>query len=176
MMSDLLNHKFLVVYSLIVLLTVGTLLAKEFVLSAKNVVCALITLTMILGIANNFAVNLSLQKTDFNTRYFFGEKGMKEISEWLSKNVRSDDVVISAKDVGLNSGIRFYEDAILYYTFTPESLNEFVEQSSIDYIVVRKKYDYSRLVFEDMINASTQDFSLVRGDFYDFEIWKKVTS
>jgi 4-amino-4-deoxy-L-arabinose transferase-like glycosyltransferase len=175
-MSDLLNQKFLVVYSLIVLLTAGTTLAKKFVFSAKNAVCALITLTMILGIANNFAVNLSLKKAEFNTRYFFGEKGLKETSEWLSRNVRSDDVVISAKDVGLNGGVRFYEDAILYYTFTPESLKEFVEQNSIDYIVVRKKYDYSRLVFEDMINAITQDFSLVSGDFYDFEIWRKVIS
>jgi hypothetical protein len=90
----------------------------------------------------------------------------------LKFNTDEGDILLAAKDVGLESQRQFFEDAILYYSLDTIQLKEFLKNSNVKFIVVRKKYDYSRLVFGEKIDSITQPYFQINEDFGDFEIWK----
>jgi len=175
-MVDLSNIQFLSICSIIMLILYFIFMPNRIDFRKAHLSNFIFFFIICLAICNNYRANELIKNSDYSVRYFFGERGLQETVDWISKNVKAQDSIVAAKDVGLGSGADFYEDAILYYSYSPLILKKFLLDNEVDYIVVRNKYDYSRLVFGPTINMITTGFKKIEGQFYDFEIWKRISS
>jgi 4-amino-4-deoxy-L-arabinose transferase-like glycosyltransferase len=115
-------------------------------------------------------VNLT---SPFSTRYYYGERGMSEFLSQSGKIIPRGASIISPKDVGLQLGRPYYEDATLL-PLSPSRLRAQLTKLDAPYLVTRSLWDYSESVYP-------AQFEVLR-DFYvpvispsttsDFTLWK----
>jgi len=117
--------------------------------------------------------NTALAQQDFSTRYYFGEKGEGASIAKLAEIATPGTKIMAPKDVGLQSGLPFYEDAILLNQFPAQDITKYLIDEKIKVIVVRKLYDYSALVYPDHFMEINKQFKVIDGGIIgDFEIWR----
>ena len=158
---------------LILLMTTTTFLVRNTFRQSKKFFTYL--LLMISIISMNAGVSTAIANSSFSTRYYFGESGEKEVLTWLAENSNYRSVLFAAKDIGLESGIRFYEDAQILASVDEASIPAFLDSSGINLIVIRELYDYSPQIYSTQLAAAVQGFNRVVGsDFGDFQVWEKI--
>jgi hypothetical protein len=124
---------------------------------------------------SSFISNTALSQQDFSTRYYFGEKGEGASIARLNEISTPGTRIMAAKDVGLQSGLPFYEDAILLNQFPAKEIVKYLMDEKIEFIIVRKLYDYSALVYPDHFMEINKQFKVIDGGIIgDFEIWRHV--
>jgi hypothetical protein len=144
-------------------------------LKEMNIWASLCFSMLVIWTAQNVSVNIWLSQQRASIRYYFGESGQAEVLKWLSRNTTDQDILFSAKDIGLQSGRKFYEDAYLLGSLTPSSLSKFLLNSHVDIIVIRNKWDYSPLIYSQYFSALTNSYALAPdGAIGDFQIWRKI--
>lgn len=115
-------------------------------------------------------VNLT---SPFSTRYYYGERGMSEFLSRAGKIIPRGASIISPKDVGLQLGRPYYEDASLL-PLSPARLRAQLTKLDAPYLVTRSLWDYSESVYPAQFE--------VLGEYYvpvispsatsDFTLWK----
>jgi hypothetical protein len=132
---------------------------------------ALVTITVL----NSVSINSLMGKQHFSTRYYFGERGQSQVLSWLTNHSNSTDKLFSAKDIGLQSGLKFYEDAYLLGSYTPEDLLSYLLRSEVSIIIVRQMWDYSPSVYQEYFSVINSRYKLVpEGSIGDFQIWRRL--
>ncbi len=158
---------------LIVLILATTFLVRSTVRQKKKIFTYVLLMTSIVSI--NAGVSNAISNSNFSTRYYFGESGEKEVLTWLAENSNYRSVLFAAKDIGLESGIRFYEDAQILTSVDEAKIPAFIDSSGINLIVIRELYDYSPQIYSAQLAAAVQGFKrVVNSDFGDFQIWEKI--
>jgi hypothetical protein len=162
---------FKIFVSIIILIVIfATILKKTF---RKNPSFMLL-LSIFLGtFTYNVAINNSLATYQNSTRYYFGETGFDSTCDWILNNIPSDQVIFAPKDIGLQSGHKYLEDALLLPALSPEDLLINLKNQQVRYVVLRNKFDYSPLVFGLSFDELRTEFSKVVFKNGDFEIWEK---
>ena len=126
-------------------------------------------------ISINSGVNTALAKSDFSTRYYFGESGQKRVVAWLAENSNKDSVLFAAKDIGLESGLPFYEDAQILASVAASEFSVFLESKKVNLIVIRNLFDYSPQIYANQLEAAVQGFRRVlNSNFGDFQVWERI--
>ncbi len=167
-----LNPNFKVIFIIAILIALATLLIQR--MTREDVFSVLFVMIVVGVTAINSGVNSALSKVDFSTRYYFGEAGQKVVLEWLTKNTNSDTILFSAKDIGLESGLPFYEDAQILASVKTSDIPNYLRQNGINVIVIRNLYDYSPQVYPSQLEAAVRGFSQIpNSKFGDFQIWKR---
>jgi hypothetical protein len=158
---------------LIVLILATTFLVRNTVRQKKKIFTYVLLMTSIVSM--NAGVSTAISNSSFSTRYYFGESGEKEVLTWLAENSDYRSVLFAAKDIGLESGIRFYEDAQILTSVDEANIPEFIDSSGINLIVIRELYDYSPQIYSAQLAAAVQGFKrVVNSDFGDFQVWEKI--
>jgi hypothetical protein len=131
---------------------------------------AAVVLTPAMIQTSSSVVNLT---SPFSTRYYYGERGMSEFLSRAGKIIPRGASIISPKDVGLQLGRPYYEDASLL-PLSPSRLRAQLTELAAPYLVTRSLWDYSESVYP-------AQFEVLR-DFYvpivspsatsDFTLWK----
>jgi 4-amino-4-deoxy-L-arabinose transferase-like glycosyltransferase len=131
---------------------------------------AALVLTPAMIQTSSSVVNLT---SPFSTRYYYGERGMSEFLSRAGKIIPRGASIISPKDVGLQLGRPYYEDASLL-PLSPSRLRAQLTKLDAPYLVTRSLWDYSESVYP-------AQFEVLR-DFYvpvlspsatsDFTLWK----
>ena len=130
--------------------------------------------TVIGVVSINSAINSVISNAHFSTRYYFGETGMKPVLKWIANNSTRKSILFSAKDIGLESGLPFYEDAQVLGSIPTAEIAHFLEMHKINLIVIRNLYDYSLQVYPTQLSAAVQGFSKIAGNnFGDFQVWER---
>jgi len=89
----------------------------------------------------------------------------------LREETNKNSFIISAKDIGIQSDRRFYEDAFLLNN-SPEDLRLILEKNPSTYLITRNKWDYSESVFPDQFEIFPEFFTpITKQPADDFVIW-----
>lgn len=114
-------------------------------------------------------VNLT---SPFSTRYYYRERGLSEFLSRVGGIIPPGAAVIAPKDVGLQLGRPFYEDASLLPLPTSE-LRTKLETIQAPYLVTRSLFDYSEIVFPAQFDVLREYYVPVLADpDSDFTLWK----
>ena len=128
-------------------------------------------------ISINSAVNTDLARVQFSTRYYFGESGMQSVLTWLHNNAKPESRLFAPKDIGLESGMVFFEDAQILASVPTSEISHELEIDKVNLIIIRNLYDYSPQIYPEQLAAAVHNFKQVKGkDFIDFQIWEKNVS
>jgi hypothetical protein len=150
------------------------MLARKDFSKFKTLEILVVSCTLWIALTS-ISINSALVSQDFSTRYYFGERGELKIIEKVRIISTPKDRIMAPKDVGLQAGTPFFEDALLLNQFSPEEITEYLVSNKISLIVVRKLYDYSALVYPDHFSAINQKYKVIQdGRIGDFEIWRIV--
>jgi Dolichyl-phosphate-mannose-protein mannosyltransferase len=126
-----------------------------------------------ISLLHSTAVSSAIENQKFSTRYFFGESGESEVIDWIRLNIKSGDKIMAAKDIGLQSHQVFYEDAVVFASHSALTINRYLKNENIEWIVVRNLYDWSPAVYPEIFSALARDYSPVKGGHIgDFQIWR----
>ncbi len=118
------------------------------------------------------ATTLAFRSFDGSTRYFFGERNIAEVAATVESIVPVDQKIVSAKDIGLLSQRRFFEDANMFIGMTPEQYREFLIQEKPEAIVTRNGFDYSATIYPEHFNVIEQLYTPIPNQpSPDFTIW-----
>ncbi|MCU1580505.1 MAG: hypothetical protein JWP19_2709 [Rhodoglobus sp.] len=108
----------------------------------------------------------------FATRYYYGERGMAEFLARADDVIPAGAAVIAPKDVGLQLGRPFYEDAS-FLGLTPSKLRSELARTEAPYLVTRSLWDYSESVFPAQFDVLREFYEPVLVDSaLDFTLWK----
>ena len=115
-------------------------------------------------------VNLT---SPFSTRYYYGEQGMSEFLARATKMIPRGVSIISPKDVGLQLGRRYYEDASLL-PLSPSRLRAQLIALDAPYLVTRSLWDYSEPVYPAQFEVLREFYAPVISPnaTSDFTLWK----
>ena len=87
-----------------------------------------------------------------STTYYFDERGLSESISLVQELAPPGSVIIAPKDVGIQSGIPYYEDAFIAPLPEQEVL-KYLELNKPSLVVTRKKFDYSEPVYPQYFEA-----------------------
>ena len=123
------------------------------------------------AITIQFSVDIMHSFADYSTRYYFSERGLDDVIQYLRSETEQDSYIIAAKDVGLQSGRRFYEDAA-FLTRTPDEFRILLRDTPATYLVTRKKWDYSNFVYPAQFEVIPEYFvPIPHQPAEDFIVW-----
>ena len=109
----------------------------------------------------------------FSTQYYFSERGLGSVLNYLRNNIASGSILICAKDIGLQSGHKFYEDSFLL-TLNSGDLAVSLESNTADYFISRNKWDYSPAVYPAQFDVFANFYTPIDNQpSIDFVIWKR---
>lgn len=132
-------------------------------------IVAALVFTPVMVQTSSSLVNLT---SPFSTRYYYRERGLSEFLSRAADIIPPGASVIAPKDVGLQLGRPFYEDAGLL-PLTPSKLRTKLEMIQAPYLVTRALYDYSEAVFPEQFDILREFYVPVLQDpDIDFTLWK----
>ena len=109
----------------------------------------------------------------FSTQYYFSERGLDTVLNFLRNNISSSSTLICAKDIGIQSGHKFYEDSFLL-SLEPNELTNSLELSTAEYFISRNKWDYSPAVYPAQFDIFSNFYTPIDNQpSTDFVIWKR---
>lgn len=118
-------------------------------------------------------MNLSHRSAEGSTRYYLSEIGLADVISYMNINSPPDSILIAAKDIGLQSKRRFYEDAFLL-NFDEQDLREVIETSNARFLITRNKWDYSEAAYPSSFAVLKDYFLPVKNQpSVDFVIWER---
>lgn len=143
---------------------------------ASLVVCAGLVVLAVTGFSSAAAQRSSMS----SVRYFPGERDFEltvaRVKELLGGRAMKDRPrLISAKDVGYESGVRYYEDG--GYLASPAALAALIRSDPRMVIVTRAKYDFSSILWPDAFETidDLADPAWVSPSG-DFTIWRRTSA
>ncbi len=101
------------------------------------------------GLLLPVVVDLVLRSANYSTRYYFGERGLAAVIDYVERMVPPNGQIMAAKDIGLQSHRRYYEDAGLFLSMTPAKFKKFLATTPLNLIVTRNGFDYSESIFPE---------------------------
>lgn len=138
----------------------------------RSVVAALMTAVLVTPVIVQVTSSLVDATSPYATRYYYGERGMAEFLALADDAIPDDAVVIAPKDVGLQLGRTFYEDAALL-GLPASKLPSQLEDIQAGYLVTRTLWDYSESVFPAQFAVLREFYEPVIADpNLDFTLWK----
>jgi hypothetical protein len=160
---------------LIFLLIFIPLVRISFFPAFKNVFLRISLFSIFLSLAiSQFSAFALHRNANYSTSYYFGEKGLDLTIDAVKDYTKSDQLILAAKDIGIQSGRPYIEDAAVTHLST-EELSEFFSDSNISLIVTRKKFDYSESVFPDYFTVIQQLYvPILEKNELDFTIWIRI--
>ena len=169
---DFIPNNKLLVLSILVFSFIVMASRKRVLVPKGSTITILLVFTII---SSNIGIDFAISKSNFSTRYYFGESGMTSVLNWLSENRQEQSILFSPKDIGLESGIKFFEDSQLFGNLPAAQFPQYLKDKGINLLVIRRKYDYSALVYPKEITEATQGFEKISDrNFGDFEIWRRI--
>jgi hypothetical protein len=163
------------IYFLVTMLIIATIKSRPSIKEIKNVLAFGLVVTTILISSQNIYTNFRISQSTHALRYYFGESSMVGILDLLKTPQYSERRLMAAKDIGLQSGLVFYEDAVLFSRFTPSELDDYLLRENITLIVVREKWDYSPLVYKDYFDLILKGFVRRDSGIKDFQLWERIS-
>lgn len=134
-------------------------------LLATSLVCSAVGVSGVVDFVN--------ARAQYSTRYYFSEVGMNQLVSYLRSEIPEDSVLFVGKDVGIQSGHKFVEDAQWLF-LTPQELEQQLLNSDVEYWVSRTKWDYSEPSFPEHFALLKQYFAPVANQpSPDFVVWKR---
>lgn len=124
-------------------------------------------------IATSALVSNIHNSAPFSTQYYFSERGLDTVLKYLRNNISSSSTLICAKDIGIQSGHKFYEDSFLL-SLKPNELTNSLELNTAEYFVSRNKWDYSPSVYPEQFDIFSNFYTPIDNQpSADFVIWKR---
>jgi 4-amino-4-deoxy-L-arabinose transferase-like glycosyltransferase len=148
---------------------------KIFDGKAKRVLSALVITSMTLSVfllqLGSFAQH---RNSEYSTSYYFGEVGLREVIVELRDNMNDKQILLAPKDVGIQSGIPFIEDAFIA-SLSEDEVRSYLLQNRPEVIVTRKKFDYSEPVYPQYFDAVRSLYAPKNESAWeDFTIWYPI--
>jgi hypothetical protein len=123
--------------------------SPDTVKSLKGMFAAAMFMSVFLA---QFTLFATLRNSQNSTTYYFNERGLSESIDLVQEIAPPQSVIIAPKDVGIQSGIPYYEDAFLAPLSQQEVLN-FIELNKPSLVVTRNRFDYSEPVYPQYFQA-----------------------
>ena len=126
---------------------------------------------VLLSVCQNIGIAVAQAAADYATRYYYGERGMKEAAELVRSQLGANETFLAAKDVGLLAGPHHFEDA----AFLPDKakLEALLTIQRPAMLVVRKGFDYSFLIYPYAENVFKKRGYRPWREIKDFTIWRR---
>jgi hypothetical protein len=106
-----------------------------------------------------------------STTYYFDERGLSESISLVQELAPPGSVIIAPKDVGIQSGIPYYEDAFIAPLPEQEVL-KYLELNKPSLVVTRNKFDYSEPVYPQYFEAIRKKYvPVATTNQYDLVVW-----
>lgn len=152
----------------------AALTRRQTMLSAGSLALATAAVAAGVGtLAAQTSVNLTHASAPYSTRYYLGERGFDDVIDYIKEKVPADAIILSAKDIGIQSGHRYYEDAF-FLPMAPADLKVALAENPSTYLVTRKKWDYSRAAYPKQFKLLPQFFTpLPDQPAQDFTVWAR---
>jgi hypothetical protein len=129
---------------------------------------AVLASTLVVQVGSSLADATS----DGASRYYYGEVGMPKLLDELASRVPPGELVIAAKDIGLQVERPFVEDAAFFFTNLDTNKSILMEYCA-QYLVTREKWDYSEPVYPRHFDEIRAHYSVSDGGVIgDFRIWE----
>ena len=123
---------------------------------------------------------MAQRSSDSSVRYFPGERDfdvtVAKVKQILGSRAGIERAhLISAKDIGYESGVRYYEDG--FYLASPDQLADLIRSDLRMILVTRDDYDFSQIVWPEAF-ATIAEFAkpIWVSPHGDFTIWKSRSS
>jgi hypothetical protein len=132
-------------------------------------------ITVILCLTTSFIyINAVQADADYEVRYNYGEVGMDNTIDYIKAHTNSTSMMISPKDVGYYSEIRYYE-AYGGWMESWDALNRTIQAHNISHIVLRRDAAFSLSELPaDVKNNIFENFTeIVDHDFGDFVVFER---
>ena len=111
----------------------------------------------------------------YSTTYYFGEIGLKETILKVRNLTDPDDLILAAKDVGLQAERPFIEDALVV-GMDEDQLSNYLSELPIQLVVTRNRFDYSESVYPNYFSVLRLSFNpIVDDSTTDFVVWVPKT-
>jgi hypothetical protein len=119
----------------------------------------------------NLGLLLAQRSADYSVRYYYGQTGTERAIADVQALTDPDDAIIAAKDIGLEAGRPFYEDAGLFGD--PAGLASLIDSGDVDLIVTRCTWDYSDVVWPEAFATIREHAIPVIADRgSDYVLWR----
>jgi hypothetical protein len=159
--------------SALVLLIILIPIARiNFLEVSKNAVIRIVLFAIFSSLViSQFSTYALHRNADYSTSYYFGERGLDLTIDAIEDYIKKDELILAAKDIGIQSGRPFIEDAAVVNLSTVE-LTKFFSSSPISLVITRKKFDYSEPVYPDYFGVIQQLYvPILDNKDLDFIIW-----
>ena len=118
-----------------------------------------------------FTVFATHRNSQNSTTYYYNERGLSETISLVKEIAPPGTVIIAPKDVGIQSGVPYYEDAFVAPLPETEVL-KYIELNEPSLVVTRNKFDYSEPVYPQYFAAIRQKYQPIATNFQsDLVIW-----
>ena len=105
-------------------------------------------------------------KADYATAYFYGEKGMKDVIEYLTPHIDHNSTVVARKDVAYYLAVKeFYR-----LPENPEELKKLINNKGIKYIIINKEGYFTSRRYANTFKFIGEKYEL-KAQFGDFKIY-----
>ncbi|MEW6607626.1 MAG: glycosyltransferase family 39 protein [bacterium] len=139
-----------------------------------NLLKAITLGTILLLISANISLDLIQKKAIYSTGYCYGERGFKEVTSYLKKSTKPNELVLTQYDIAYASNIYLFIEIgkLPFWTGgNNKSFEETISNSQIKWIIVRKSF-YDQITYDPLPILKTK-FKLVKS-FGNFDIYRKI--
>jgi Dolichyl-phosphate-mannose-protein mannosyltransferase len=140
---------------------------------------AVSSLLVVLAVTD-LSTAMAQRSSDHAVRYFPGERDfgltVAKVKQVLGGRAGVERAhLISAKDIGYESGVRYYEDGL--YLASPDQLADLIRNDPRMIIVTRDDYDFSRIVWPEAFATIAESAKPIWvSPSGDFTVWKSRSS
>jgi hypothetical protein len=162
----------LVIGALAMVVAVGLIVALVRMPIRSRVVPAVLTVALFVSVFSlDLGLVLAQRSADHSVRYYYGMTGTAQAIADVQELTDPDDVVIAAKDIGLEAGRPFYEDALL--VDDPAGMADLIDSGDVALVVTRCTWNYSEAVFPDAFAVIREHAVPVVADHAsDYVLWR----
>lgn len=115
------------------------------------------------------------RNSHYSTSYYFGEVGLKDVIVEIKGAMNENQILLAPKDVGIQSGIPFLEDAMIA-SLSEDEIRFYLVQNQPDVVVTRNKFDYSEAVYPSYFEAIRSLYAPTNDSAWeDFTIWYPIS-
>ncbi len=138
----------------------------------RNILSNTLFLSILVSVFFSQFATFSLHRNvQYSTSYYFGERGLAETILKVKALTNRKDLVLSAKDIGLQSGRPFIEDALIV-NMDDTQLREYLIELQVSLVVTRNRFDYSKEVYPVYFSVLEELYKPIYEDKnIDFVIW-----
>jgi hypothetical protein len=134
-----------------------------------------IVTSMVLGLATNcIYIDLVQVNADYSVRYYYGERGIDDVVDYIKSNTNGSSIIIAPKDVAFYTELRYY-DSFGEWIDDPAVMNATIDEQQIAFLILRYEdaYGLDSLSSETKTLIENKFDKVEKEGFYDFAVFER---